>query len=221
MEMHPDDNKICKALEEGKAWEEDVAEAIERYASPDWTFLDLGAHIGSFTMLAAPIYKDVIAVEANPSAFRFLKRNVELNELDNVELHNVAVWEHDEGVQFVPVLKNTGMSWVAGRGEKYESVGLPSKTLGQILGDRRPEVWKVDIEGAEYKALKEIDDFLPYVIITEFCASQLARTSDATGEMYWDLLHRYDWFRTDTWTQIGYVELPQWGYGNVLLIRRE
>lgn len=218
MWMLEGDEKICNALKRNRYWEPDVAALIDRYANPDWTFLDLGAHVGMFTLLASDIYRDVIAVEANPTAVAVLEKNVAQNDAENVEVHGVAVWDHDEGVEFVAQVANSGSSWVTPK-EKPDTVRVPSQTIQQILGDRRPEVWKVDTEGAEYRVLKDVEMFQPQVILLEYSTSQLARTSEATGRMLYDVLGCYEWFRMDM-SPVSFNELPAGGYDNFLLTRR-
>ena len=215
------DTKICEHLKRGHFWEPEIAAAIERYADPDWTFVDLVAHIGSFTLLASRRFKQVIAVEANPAASEVLWKNVDWNELTNVEVHECAVWGHDGEVSFMPQVTNTGSSWVASRKKKPDAIAVPAKSLSTILGERRPEFWKIDIEGAEYQVFKDCPEVLEKaeVIITEYCASQLDRTSNATGRQYYDLLSDFCWHRMNE-TPISFEELPTGAYDNFLLFRR-
>ena len=195
--------------------------AIEKYADPNWTFVDLGAHIGSFTLLASGRFKEVIAVEANPAASEILKKNVEWNELTNVEVHECAVWSHDGEVSFMPQVTNTGSSWVASRKKKPDAISIPAKSLPTILGDRRPEFWKIDIEGAEYQALKDCPEVLESaeIIITEWCVGQLERTSNATGRDYYDLLSGFCLHRMNE-KPVSFEELPTGAYDNFILFRR-
>ncbi|MGZ5562397.1 MAG: class I SAM-dependent methyltransferase [Halobacteriota archaeon] len=54
-------------------------------AQSDETVADMFAGVGPFTVLLAKKVKKVIAFELNPAAFRYLKRNIELNKLHNVK----------------------------------------------------------------------------------------------------------------------------------------
>jgi FkbM family methyltransferase len=216
-----DDMKICEALRVKGEWESGVADAIEKYANPDWTFLDLGAHCGFFSTLAAPLFKQVIAVEPNPVAYSAFRKTIEYNEVGNIELHPVAVWSHAGEMPFVPVLRNSGSSWISrkDRPDLY-SVDVPTVPLRKILGRRAPEFWKVDIEGAEYAALKGHERYIEQakVIILEYSESQLQRTSNATGKKLYDLLSDFQWHKLDG-TPIDYGDLTPNGYDNYLLRR--
>ena len=217
MEMLPDDLKICRDLRHVGDWEPDVGNAIERYANSKWTFLDLGAHIGFFTLLATKLFKHVIAVEPNPWAYQAMVRSAAVNGVE-FEAHNVAVTDHDGEAKMVFVFPNTGMSWIA-RKPKEESSPVRSKTLLQILGDRRPEFIKIDIEGCEYLALKDYPVETAQVIITEYSTSQLERSSGRGGQEYYGLFGGFDWFRMDG-TPVKFEGLPTNGYENFILLRK-
>ena len=61
--------------------------------------VDVGAHIGLYTIIASkrvgPNGK-VIAIEADPSNFEMLNRNIQLNNLTNVLALNYAVYSKEE-----------------------------------------------------------------------------------------------------------------------------
>lgn len=58
---------------------------------PDDNWIDLGANIGAFTVLAASAGAFVEAYEPDPMSFEMLKLNIELNGLKNVVTENKAV----------------------------------------------------------------------------------------------------------------------------------
>jgi len=220
MDMILEDGKICRDLRRAGEWEPEVADAIELYANKDWTFVDLGAHVGFFTLMASRLFKNVIAAEPQPKAWTTLIHNLTLNEVTNVEVHNAAVWDTNEGAEMYLVEPNTGMSWIT-RKSKEGAMAVPTMTLPEILGERRPEFWKIDIEGSEYTALKECPEVLEnaHVIVTEYCTSQLERTSNATGRMYYDVLGDFCW-HTLKGKPVNFDVLPTGGYDNFLLFRR-
>jgi FkbM family methyltransferase len=63
----------------------------------DDVFVDVGAHIGLYSIYAARILKHgkVIAIEPSPENFNFLCQNIRLNYLTNVIALNIAAWEED------------------------------------------------------------------------------------------------------------------------------
>ena len=58
-------------------------------------FLDIGAHIGKYTIQVAKIVGDkglVISIEPHPENFKVLNKNLLLNQLRNVKTFNIAGW---------------------------------------------------------------------------------------------------------------------------------
>ena len=86
----------------------EVREISERLAWPgrrEVIFLDVGAHIGKFTILAARLLRgrgQVLAFEPEPENFRMLRANVELNRVENVRLFPVALRQRGRGTAAVP-----------------------------------------------------------------------------------------------------------------------
>src|SRR6266446_1618018 len=63
-------------------YEPDVRAALLRFLKPDDTFLDCGANIGYFSVLAGGVVGSggrVVAIEANPVTYRLLERNLKVN----------------------------------------------------------------------------------------------------------------------------------------------
>jgi tRNA G37 N-methylase Trm5 len=52
------------------------------------TFVDVGANVGSYSLMVANEYKDravkVIAIEAHPENYKALRRNIQCNKFENV-----------------------------------------------------------------------------------------------------------------------------------------
>lgn len=119
------------------------------------TFLDIGANIGSYTLLLSENKKvEVVGFEPIPSTFAKLKANVELNGRSNVTLINAALSSSDG----VLVMTNDGSS-AANRVLPSATAGgatVVSKRLELFLEDtsrRQPIIAKVDVEGHERDVL--------------------------------------------------------------------
>ena len=81
------------ALLAGTGWDDDVLSMISGSLKPGGTLIDVGAHIGTFTLQGARFVGDngkVIAIEPNPKTFARLKDNVEYNGLRQVTLLQAA-----------------------------------------------------------------------------------------------------------------------------------
>lgn len=156
LECESADEVITHSLRETGKWEESVAEAIERYLEPGWTFLDIGAHVGYFATLAAARGNRVIAIEPDPRFAALLRRNCERNGVE-VVLHQVAVSDRSGFGELT-----TDARFTANPGAQYLRAGgdVPVATLRAILGDIHPEFIKIDIEGLEYRVLSAAPEIL-------------------------------------------------------------
>ena len=70
-------------------------------------FLDVGAHVGKYTVMVSKIVGStglVVAVEPHPENFRVLKRNIKLNNLKNVVAYNLAAWNKICTLSFLLVI---------------------------------------------------------------------------------------------------------------------
>ncbi|WP_259114373.1 FkbM family methyltransferase [Salinibacter ruber] len=148
---------MCRALE---IHERKKEEKLKEYLEKGYTFLDVGANKGYFSIIAADIVGEegrVLSFEPDPDNFIRLKKNIEENELDNVECLNVAVGAK-EGEEKMVRGKNSGWSSLV-RGEKdaKESFSVEKIKLDKILekeGVETVSVVKIDVEGAECRVIK-------------------------------------------------------------------
>lgn len=126
----------------------------------DATVVDVGAHIGFFTIQAASRVPNgrVIAFEPEPENFRYLEHNVRQNDLKRVELCRSAV-AAKEGMRRLflkPGRATGGHSMFAPGGD---SIVVPCTTLLGIIRKHGPiDYLKLDCEGAENEILLDADD---------------------------------------------------------------
>jgi FkbM family methyltransferase len=118
---------------------------------PGDLFVDIGANIGSYTILAAGACDAyVVAVEPIPATFEHLLDNVRLNGLSTlVTTKNVAVGATAGRVVFSDGL-DTG-NHVLAEDEVHSVSGIlvPVETLDTLLEECSPTILKIDVEGYE------------------------------------------------------------------------
>lgn len=119
------------------------------------TFLDVGAHLGYYTLLAAGLVGDdgrVIAFEAEPGNFDVLRQNVDANHYRNVTLVNKAA-SNSNGTCTLSVKPNHsgGHSLVLADRDSPE-INIETTRIDDWLltnGHAQIDVIKIDVEGAE------------------------------------------------------------------------
>lgn len=115
---------------------------------PDDLFVDVGANIGSYTVLASGVCgARSIAVEPDPGTIKALRRNVEANGIgERVRIVEAALGA-TPGVARFTVGQDT-MNHVADDADlNVREVYL--RTLDDVIGDDRPTLLKMDVEGFE------------------------------------------------------------------------
>jgi FkbM family methyltransferase len=128
--------------------------AFQKLVKKDGVVFDIGANVGFFTLLASylvgPLGK-VVAFEPVPRNVGMLRRHLEMNGIENVEVRPVAV----TGITGVARMRtwHSNMEWkLAPEGDiEVETVALDDIWSAGALP--RPDLIKMDIEGAEAAAL--------------------------------------------------------------------
>ncbi|MYS71579.1 FkbM family methyltransferase, partial [Streptomyces sp. SID5926] len=94
------------------AWEPHLTAWLRRRLRPGDGFVDVGANIGVFSVLAARLVGDagrVVAIEASPDVHRRLVGNARLNGLGNIRALNAAVSDRTRTLTFaLASSRNTG-----------------------------------------------------------------------------------------------------------------
>lgn len=146
-------------------WEPDVSRAIELNLLPGDTFVDVGANVGYDTLLAARIVGTtgrVVAIEASPTTFALLTRNLALNDTANVRPVNAAVSDRRGKLDLhEPYQGNIGAATtLASRGGRLVATvdALPLEEILTAQDIARIRLLKIDVEGAEPAILRGVLD---------------------------------------------------------------
>ena len=121
---------------------EDMAFALH-VLRPGDLFVDVGANVGSYTVLAGAAGADVLAFEPG-ERFTDLQRNVAINGM-NAELRNQAVGAEAGTLRFTVGLDSINRAAL----DDEPFVEVPVVPLDEAVGERVPVLIKVDVEGYE------------------------------------------------------------------------
>lgn len=132
---------------------------VLHFLRPGDLFVDVGANIGSYTLLASSVCgARTVAIEPNPGTVRHLERNIAVNGIENdVDLKVTAVGEETGTIAFTTGLDT--MNRVATAGDRVVQT-VPLARLDDLLDSCEPTLIKMDVEGFETPALRGAEETL-------------------------------------------------------------
>ncbi|AWG21474.1 hypothetical protein FFWV33_07960 [Flavobacterium faecale] len=123
------------------------------HLKPDDLFVDVGANVGHFSLLAAGVCgANVMAFEPIPTTFLKLKKNSELNALETkVSLFNLGLGDRNDILKFT---KNRDVMNAVALEHELDVLNAQVRTLDELLTGKTPTFLKIDVEGFEFNVLK-------------------------------------------------------------------
>ncbi len=153
-------------------YEMDVEKAIRNILGKGDVFIDIGANVGYFSVIASRIIGKsgkVYAFEAIPKICGLLSESIAINDIKNIMLFNNAVYSEKNKVLF-HCMKNSAFSHISGDNTSDNAIETDSITLDSMLHKLgKVDVMKIDVEGAEMNVLlggeKLIDRYKPRIVM--------------------------------------------------------
>ncbi|HEY2582756.1 MAG TPA: FkbM family methyltransferase [Mucilaginibacter sp.] len=132
------------------------------FLRPNDTFFDIGANVGSFTLLASGVCRaKSIAIEPVPSTFNVLSKNIELNSLhEKVYLINSGAGGKQGKLTFSSNQDTTNHVTTEDEKKKLDTIEVSMITIDSLLIDSQPNLIKIDVEGFETEVLNGMGDTL-------------------------------------------------------------
>jgi FkbM family methyltransferase len=139
------------------------------------SFLDIGANVGYYTLKVASesashgLQIKIISVEADPDNYKALCRNIECNRFSNIIPINKAVWNstgyHELRQRIVSTSSGNRISTddatlcfeQSGMDDNCRVLQVETDTIDNMVQENKIQnigVLKIDVEGAEVKALQ-------------------------------------------------------------------
>ncbi|MDX6693587.1 MAG: hypothetical protein QOF02_1190 [Blastocatellia bacterium] len=217
-------------------YEPDVSSFLQHALKPGDVFIDCGANVGYFSVMAGALVGSsgrVVSVEANPKTFKLLERNLRANHFGaavhcaltsqsgSVELYMPKDWD------VYSSLRANGLV----EGNADHSFTVKAQTLDAVVAEQalsKVDVVKIDIEGGEFDVLRSapklLADFRPSVI-TEYSINTWAsfdvthKDLKALAEEFKYSLRLFD-PQAQQLTLVG-EEVWQYPYANIIMLPDE
>ncbi len=156
---------------------------VARYVKPNMRVVDVGANIGYYLLLLEHLIGKnghAICIEPNPVNLPELQKNIEINQFNNVILHEVALGA-TTGEAFSRTGINGGITNDAEQGERVTIEPLDKLVQEQI------DFIKIDVDGYEAKVLEGCEKTLHRdhpVLLLEMHPTLLPEQDSNCAEIY-------------------------------------
>jgi len=141
--------------EDGSIHEPGATRFLLGALNADSVFLDIGANLGYFSMVAAGVARAVYSVEAQERMVGIIRDNADLNGYSNVKVICAAAGDAPALV----TMPEAGRPATA-IGDHAEGFTVPVIRIDDYFRDLSPTVIKIDVEGFELNVLKGMQDIL-------------------------------------------------------------
>jgi FkbM family methyltransferase len=141
-------------------YEKTELDMVMNLADETSTVFDIGANIGWYSLNIAKNKKNtkVFSFEPIPKTFDYLKRNVKLNQIKNIEIFNFGFSYEERDIEFYYYKEGSGNASLANLSdvENIHKIICSVKKLDDFVYENRYSVdfIKCDVEGAELLVLK-------------------------------------------------------------------
>lgn len=173
-------------------YEPDQTIKMQEMLRPGDVFFDIGAAVGYYTVLAAPLVGSqgrVVAFEPDSKNAAFLRRHVAINKFSNVEVRQAAVGNSSGFARFTGG-SGSGTGRLANSGTAVVAISRLDDLIPEV---GLPTHMKIDVEGAELDLLHGARQVLIRAKPTLFLSTH--------GPKMYDSCRRF-------LTELGYEVLP-------------
>ena len=133
-----------------------IHKVIENYSDLTKDFIDIGAHVGTYSWLTAPHFNHVHSFEPNKKIYNYLCGNIALRGLsDEIDTYLLGISDKEDNLKYYERSKDGGGNGFENIETKEKTIQksfLPVKTLDSFNFDNVGFI-KIDVEGHEKSVL--------------------------------------------------------------------
>ena len=124
-------------------------------------FFDVGANIGFYSCLFSEKASKIYSFEPNKNAAKLLEKNIQQNNLENVELKQIALSNEKASKTIAKAPGNSVLGTATVTDD--ENGEINAKKADDLLENQQiqlPDMIKIDVEGHEKQVLKGMEDLI-------------------------------------------------------------
>jgi FkbM family methyltransferase len=179
------------------AYEPHVTQVFRDRLKPGMRVLDIGANIGYFSLLSSTIVGEnghVFSIEPNSNNCRLLQASKSKNHFQNIEILQIAASDSAGLLAINTSYSNGTTSGLSAEMDiLMRSNTVPAFKIDNLKEfDQGVDFIKIDVEGAEYRALKGAEQLLARfkpMIVSEFSPTAMPSISGVEGITYLKFLN--------------------------------
>jgi FkbM family methyltransferase len=191
MALPAGDRVLTNWILSNKSWEPVESGVLAALIKRGAHVVDIGAHVGYMTLLAAArVGPDgsVLAIEAHPGNVALLRENITQNGLTQAEAIHGAAWRRSgETLALTVSPDNSGDHRVFRREGATETIEVPSVALDDLLADDQCiDVVKIDAQGTDHVAVEGMQRTLARcrpVMLVEFWPPGIEEFGDGPADV--------------------------------------
>jgi FkbM family methyltransferase len=186
-------------------WEPNLTHWIRERLAPGDVFIDVGANVGYYSLLASHLVGPegmVVAIEPLSESFTLLQHNLERNHAANSRAINIAAWNAYETVTIFSRESNPGVSSIMPFWAKHWNLKgqrmVSARPLSDILDPieiRTARLIKIDVEGAEWRVICGMESMFnvcrPDLELMIELSPPMLRAQGRTSRDVFDLFERW------------------------------
>lgn len=141
---------------------------LRKYADDNTVFIDIGANIGSYSILLMDVVRDIIAFEPHPLTASRCKMNFLLNGYDEGKVKQIALSDVNSSVNFSDLSNGSSVNRIIP--DEQNGIIVEAKTLDSFFDNITDNVAnnyliKIDVEGFELNVINGASRFFSSHII--------------------------------------------------------
>ena len=145
-------------------WEPNTYKILSHFLDDQKNYCDIGAWIGPTVLQAAQLARNVVCFEPDPTAYRYLRWNIDLYALKNVTSYSFALAESMSISRMASHRGKPGDSMTSllfdNEGSGVDVLTLQWQQFLEMSPVNQFDFIKIDIEGGEYQLLPNLKSYL-------------------------------------------------------------
>ncbi|MCX2983300.1 FkbM family methyltransferase [Halieaceae bacterium IMCC14734] len=159
------DTEVSATIRDKGIWEPDETRLLINALEPGHSFIDIGANIGYFSLLAAVLVGEegsVLAFEPDPSNYALLQKNIHANNSTNVYAFKLALSDQASSGHLYLNDSNLGDHQIFSNDDSRVSVPIEIKRADDVILPEisRTNFIKIDTQGSEFHVLRGMSTLL-------------------------------------------------------------